>query len=181
MYSRYKARQRQAMNSQRLKESNSIVMKCLEVMGMSHFAASFEKMNFTQFIRMSLDQYEVYGEEFVSRYAEMLYRIETLCASTFSMLDDFKTPGTFKLDEPKRNTLSVRPTSSTGVPENDYEFVAKENPAMQHVAFHTGEPDRASLIHCPDIVNMTSDENAQVFDVCPHRFGECDRLTNWMQ
>lgn len=169
MYSRYKARQLQEMNAQRLRESNSVVMKCLNVMGMSHFAASFEKMNFTQFIRMSLEQYEVYGEEFVSRYAEMLYRIETLCASTFSMLDDFKTPGTFKLDEPKRNTLSVRPTSSTRVPENDYEFVAKKNPAMQ----------RASLIHCPDIVNMTSDEDAQVFDVCPHKVGECDRIENW--
>lgn len=175
------SRVRKRSSVQRSRDTADVLTgKRENVKGMSHFAAFFEKMNFTQFIRMSLDQYEVYGEEFVSRYAEMLYRIETLCASTVSMLDDFKAPGTFKLDEPKQNTLSVRPTSSTWVPKNDYEFFAKENPAMQHVAFHTGKPDRASLIHCTDILDVSLDENGQVFNVCPHLVGECDRHENWV-
>lgn len=57
---------------------------------MSQCALFFEKMSFTQFISMPLDQYEVYGDEFVSRYTELLDRIVTLCDSTLSMLDDFK-------------------------------------------------------------------------------------------
>lgn len=118
MYSRSKAlqqhrRERRERQRREQVQLNSLVSKCLRVMGMSRFDMSFENMSFTQFIRMPLDQYKVYGDEFVSLYAQLLDRIEALCASAFSMLDDLRPPGTLRSDEPEQNSLSVRQTCPT--------------------------------------------------------------------
>lgn len=146
---------------------------------MSQFDVVFERMSFTQFIRMPLDQYKVYGDEFVSRYAELLDRIEALVRN--ALLDDFKPPGTFKLDEPERKSLSVTPTRSTWVPENNAEFFNDDDdPPMQHTNA-TRNPDRplTGRVQCKELFNVSLDENAQVLDVCSHRVGECDRHDAW--
>ena len=56
-------------------------------MGMSRFEVFFQKMNFHQFISMSLDQYKAHGDEFVSRYAKLIDMIMALVDSALSLSD----------------------------------------------------------------------------------------------
>lgn len=180
MYSRSKAlqqyrRERRERQRREQVQLNPLVSKCLRVMGMSRFAMSFENMSFPQFIRMPLDQYRVYGDEFVSLYAELLDRIEALCASAFSMLDDLRPTGTLRLDEPKQKTLSVRPTCPTWA-DSSPDLFADSDPPMQHTdVIHTWNSDITPKIRCRDLVDVSLHENGQLFKVCAHQVGECDR------
>ena len=155
MYSMSKVLQQQRRESREKRNHDPLVIKCLRIMGMSRFSVLFEKVSFTQFIRMTLDR------------EKLLDRIAGLCASASSTLDDFKPPGTLKSDK----------THSTWVPENDVEFFTDEDLTMQHtdVALHAGNSDRTPLIRCREPFNVSEDENAQAFEFCSHYAGECDR------
>lgn len=180
MYSRSKAlqqhrRERRERQRREQVQLNSLVSKCLRVMGMSRFDMSFENMSFTQFIRMPLDQYRVYGDEFVSLYAQLLDRIEALCASAFSMLDDLRPPGTLRSDEPEQNSLSVRQTCPTWA-DNSPDLFADNDPPTQHTDVgHTWNTDIIPQIRCRDLFDVSLHDNGQLFEVCTHQVGECDR------
>ena len=150
-----KVLQQQRRESREKRNHDPLVIKCLRIMGMSRFSVLFEKVSFTQFIRMTLDR------------EKLLDRIEGQRASTFTTLDDFKPPGALKSDK----------THSTSVPENDGEFSTDEDLTMRHtdVALHAGNSDRTPLIRCREPFNVSEDENAQVFEFCSHHSGECDR------
>lgn len=209
MYSRSKSLQkhrREWRERQQRREKvklNPLVSKCLRVMGMSRFAMSFENTSFIQFIRMPMDQYRVYGDEFASLYTALLERIEALCASAFLMLDDMSTTmsttGPVRLDNPERNSLAVRQTCPTWVEYNTLRFddpeqnsltvrqtcptwadnspdlFADSDPPMHHTdVINTRNSDSAPKIRCLDF-DMSMDNDAQLFGVCQHEVGECDR------
>ncbi|KAE8277948.1 hypothetical protein D5F01_LYC24009 [Larimichthys crocea] len=67
------------------KRHDPLLCKCLVAMGMYHLVDRFD--NFNRFIRMSSAQCQLYGPEFVVKYAKLHARIEALCS--FSVLDDF--------------------------------------------------------------------------------------------
>ncbi|KAE8277099.1 hypothetical protein D5F01_LYC25103 [Larimichthys crocea] len=69
------------------KRHDPLLCKCLVAMGMYHLVDRFD--NFNRFIRMSSAQCQLYGPEFVVKYAKLHARIEALCSSAFSVLDDF--------------------------------------------------------------------------------------------
>ena len=206
MYSRSRSLQqhrRERRERQQRREKvklNPLVSKCLSVMGMSRFAMSFENTSFIQFIRMPVDQYRVYGDDFVSSYTALLERIEALCASAFLMLDDMSTTGHVRLDDPEQNSLAVRQTCPTWVeyntlrlddPEqnslavrqtcptwadNSQDLFADSDPSMHHTdVINNQNSDITPKIQCRDFFDMSLHNNAQLFDVCPHRVGECDR------
>lgn len=184
MYSRSKSLQkhrREWRERQQRREKvklNPLVSKCLRVMGMSRFAMSFENTSFIQFIRMPMDQYRVYGDEFASLYTALLERIEALCASAFLMLDDMSTTmsttGPVRLDNPERNSLAVRQTCPTWA-DNSPDLFADSDPPMHHTdVINTRNSDNAPKIRCRDF-DMSMDNDAQLFGVCQHEVGECDR------
>lgn len=184
MYSRSKSLQkhrREWRERQQRREKvklNPLVSKCLRVMGMSRFAMSFENTSFIQFIRMPMDQYRVYGDEFASLYTALLERIEALCASAFLMLDDMSTTmsttGPVRLDNPERNSLAVRQPCPTWA-DNSPDLFADSDPPMHHTdVINTRNSDSAPKIRCTDF-DMSMDNDAQLFGVCQHEVGECDR------
>ncbi|KAE8277869.1 hypothetical protein D5F01_LYC24094 [Larimichthys crocea] len=69
------------------KRCDPLLCKCLVAMGMYHLVDRFD--NFNRFIQMSSAQCQLYGPEFVVKYAKLHARIEALCSSAFSVLDDF--------------------------------------------------------------------------------------------
>ena len=148
-----------------------VIYKCLRVMGMSQVEVFFQKMNFHQFISMSLDQYKAHGDEFVNLYAKLIGMTEVLVDSALS-LSDLNSHPRFESTKSKPDLLPAWvPTRDTG--ESD------ENDVPMPHTLRSGTSDQAPLIRCDFVFDQPSDEDTQLLDVCPHRIGECDRNASW--
>ncbi|GLD70143.1 GTPase IMAP family member 9-like protein [Lates japonicus] len=148
------------------------VCKFLETTGMSPGVSS-----------TSSDQCWLYGPEFVIKYAKLHARIEALCASAFSALDDFEPHDVACYDVDGEPVAAGASDASQGknlperVPENTKEFIARDDDEDEEDHSCEGRGDRlqpplpllrsdalgpGGLIPCMEVFDLSSDDDNDI-------------------